>query len=145
LKKLVWNKMFQYNGRVLKEGQPWTDIAGVKHPANWHTWQRDEKEAHGIKEVPNLIPTLPKSLDDIKKRLLARVGQEKESLLRQTDGYILRYVETEEAIPENIKKYRNAIRTRGKEIQQVIYGLSTHDELDELSSGVLAKWPKLEE
>ena len=137
--------MFEYCGRIIKESQPWTDVAGVKHPANWHTWNKDEKEAHGLKEVPDFIPTLPKSLDDIKNRKLSRLQYERESLLRKTDWYILRYVETEEAIPENIKKYRSNIRNRGKEMEQAINELSSHDELDEFNSSELAKWPQLEE
>ena len=40
--------MWNYNGKVIKEGRAWTDDNGVQHPATWYTWSEDEKVAHGL-------------------------------------------------------------------------------------------------
>jgi len=40
--------MWNYNGKVIKEGRAWTDDNGVQHPANWGIWSEDEKVAHGL-------------------------------------------------------------------------------------------------
>tara|TARA_R110002073_G_scaffold14015_6_gene58194 strand:- start:2690 stop:3256 length:567 start_codon:yes stop_codon:yes gene_type:complete len=40
--------MWNYNGKVIKEGRAWTDDNGVQHPRNWGIWSEDEKVAHGL-------------------------------------------------------------------------------------------------
>jgi hypothetical protein len=40
--------MWKYNGRHIKEGKAWTDNNGIQHPANWHVWTEQEKEAVGL-------------------------------------------------------------------------------------------------
>jgi len=40
--------MWNYNGKVIKEGRAWTDDNGVQHPSNWGIWSEDEKVAHGL-------------------------------------------------------------------------------------------------
>lgn len=40
-----------YNGKVLREGRPWTDDNGIQHPGNWNVWTAGEKSAHGLTEV----------------------------------------------------------------------------------------------
>lgn len=49
---MVW----KYNTRTIKEGKAWTDDNGIQHPANWHVWTRQEKEAIGMLEI---IPQTP--------------------------------------------------------------------------------------
>jgi len=48
--------MWIYNGKTIKEGKAWTDYNGIQHPANWHVWSKQEKEAIGLVEV---IPQTP--------------------------------------------------------------------------------------
>jgi len=48
--------MWTYNGKTIKEGKAWTDDNGIQHPANWHVWSKQEKEAIGLVEV---IPQTP--------------------------------------------------------------------------------------
>ena len=48
--------MWTYNGKTIKEGKAWTDDNGIQHPANWHVWSKQEKEAIGLVEV---IPQAP--------------------------------------------------------------------------------------
>ena len=43
--------MWQYNGKTIREGKAWTDANGIQHPANWHIWTRQEKEAIGMVEI----------------------------------------------------------------------------------------------
>jgi len=43
--------MWTYNGKTIKEGKAWTDDNGIQHPANWHVWSKQEKEAIGLVEV----------------------------------------------------------------------------------------------
>jgi len=40
--------MWKYNGKHIKEGKAWTDSNGIQHPANWHVWTEQEKEAVGL-------------------------------------------------------------------------------------------------
>ena len=40
--------MWTYNERHIKEGKAWTDNNGIQHPANWHVWAEQEKEAVGL-------------------------------------------------------------------------------------------------
>ena len=49
---MVW----KYNTRTIKEGKAWTDDNGIQHPANWHVWTRQEKEAIGMVEVIEQTP-----------------------------------------------------------------------------------------
>lgn len=48
--------MWQYNGKTIREGKAWIDANGIQHPANWHIWTRQEKEAIGMVEI---IPQTP--------------------------------------------------------------------------------------
>ena len=49
---MVW----KYNTRTIKEGKAWTDDNGIQHPANWHVWTRQEKEAIGMVEIIEQTP-----------------------------------------------------------------------------------------
>ena len=49
---MVW----KYNTRTIKEGKAWTDDNGIQHPANWHVWTRQEKEAKGLVEIIEETP-----------------------------------------------------------------------------------------
>ena len=40
--------MWTYNGKKIKEGKAWTDNNGIQHPANWHVWTEQEKQAVGL-------------------------------------------------------------------------------------------------
>ena len=49
---MVW----KYNTRTIKEGKAWTNDNGIQHPANWHVWTRQEKEAIGMVEIIEQTP-----------------------------------------------------------------------------------------
>jgi len=49
---MVW----KYNTRTIKEGKAWTDDNGIQHPANWHIWTKQEKEAIGMVEIIEQTP-----------------------------------------------------------------------------------------
>ena len=49
---MVW----KYRNRTIKEGKAWTDDNGIQHPANWHVWTIQEKEAIGMVEVIEHTP-----------------------------------------------------------------------------------------
>jgi hypothetical protein len=40
--------MWNYNGKVIREGRAWTDDDGTQHPANWNIWSADEKISKGL-------------------------------------------------------------------------------------------------
>ena len=40
--------MWTYNGKQIKAGKAWTDNNGIQHPANWHVWTEQEKQAVGL-------------------------------------------------------------------------------------------------
>jgi hypothetical protein len=48
--------MWKYNGRVIREGQSWTDDNGIQHPSNWNIWSADEKAAAGLTEATPETP-----------------------------------------------------------------------------------------
>ena len=49
---MVW----KYNSKTIREGRAWTDDYGIQHPANWHVWTREEKEAKGLVEIIEETP-----------------------------------------------------------------------------------------
>ena len=49
---MVW----KYNSKTIREGRAWTDDYGTQHPANWHVWTREEKEAKGLVEIIEQTP-----------------------------------------------------------------------------------------
>jgi hypothetical protein len=40
--------MWNYNGKVIREGRAWTDDDGIKHPASWSRWTAAEKANAGL-------------------------------------------------------------------------------------------------
>jgi|TARA_Y100000114_G_C11759832_1_gene328895 hypothetical protein len=40
--------MWKYGSRIIKEGRPWTDDNGVKHPRMWRRWTDEEIKERGL-------------------------------------------------------------------------------------------------
>lgn len=74
--------MWNYNGKVIKEGRAWADDNGTQHPANWQVWSADEKTSKGLvwtdpvtppdsrfyrwhQNADGTISSTPRPLDDV--------------------------------------------------------------------------------
>tara|TARA_Y100001938_G_C8064288_1_gene419221 strand:- start:40 stop:210 length:171 start_codon:yes stop_codon:yes gene_type:complete len=40
--------MWKYGSRIIKEGRPWIDDDGVKHPRMWRRWTDEEIKERGL-------------------------------------------------------------------------------------------------
>ena len=176
--------MWKYNGRSINPGKSWRDDNGVLHPGNWNIWSAEYKTSMGIIEI---IPEIPpdsrlytwsidsdgkitskaKSLDDsgsgeskvlgLKSTLKNEVKMKQGSLLAQTDWVVIRKIDIDKEIPANIKTWRDAIRAKATEMENVIDASSSVDDIANLwvtykeddegkivKSGILYDWPELE-
>jgi hypothetical protein len=126
--------------QVIKEirGGPYTDEAGVQHPANiFSVWSAEELKAIGIYSViedhdsidhktesqsgkytytineNNVTKTFSKKdkdIDAIKEEKINSVNRIQNSILNNTDWYYIRKADKGTAIPTDIQNYRDAVR-----------------------------------
>ena len=127
--------------KELRGGAPYTDEAGVQHPANiFSVWSVDELKAIGIYNIiedhdgidskteshtgkyaytineNNVTKTYSKKdkdVDKIKEALSKSIKLSQNSILDQTDWYYIRKTDNGTAIPTDIQNYRDAIRIAG--------------------------------
>tara|TARA_R100001443_G_scaffold95382_1_gene101933 strand:+ start:664 stop:1173 length:510 start_codon:yes stop_codon:yes gene_type:complete len=168
--------MWKYKNKIIPENKSWVSEDGVTHPPNWQIWSAEEKAHFGLIEVKQeekpdskiydfsvddgVVTKKKKTLSNIKKNLINEVKNHQENLLRQTDWAIIRAADSGSAksVPENIQKFRNAIRSTADDFENAISSAKTHDEITKLfvknhqdkdgkisSTGILFNFPKLEE
>ena len=75
-------------------------------------------------------------------------------MLKSTDWYAVRQIETGQAIPENLLNYRASVRAAANSIESAINGCTTIDEFKALftvpvdedgrptGSAIIHSWPK---
>ena len=135
--------MWKYGDKIIRPGKGWIDSNGVRHPSNWHIWSAEEKAKYNIKEVIEARPpdsrlytwsmggdgkitSTAKILDDsegsvgLKTTLKNEVKKQQGSFLSQTDWAYIRHYDTGKDVPDNIETWRNAIRTKAKEMEDAI-------------------------
>jgi hypothetical protein len=102
--------------------------------------RREQKEAIGITWVPDPVRaddrfywdgdiTLPKDLDGLKAQFVAQVKDTAGKLLAQTDWTVVRKVERNIDIPDNIVSKRAAIITEANRLENDINATETVEDL----------------
>ena len=105
-------------------------------------------------KTDNDIPT-GKDVGDVKQEglktiLIREVKAQAQGILNQTDWYVVRKADTDEAIPSNIATHRDAVRTKQAELETAITNAADTPALETLykrnESGVrpLGDFPNLE-
>ena len=147
--------MFKYGDKIIRPGRSWTDSTGTQHPGNWNIWSKAEKDALNIKEViedpkpdsrlyfwsqggDGKVTSTAKPLDDsegvvgLKTTLKNEVKKQQGSLLSQTDWAYIRHYDSGTDVPANIETWRNAIRAKATEMENVIDNSTDIDPIADL-------------
>tara|TARA_R100000734_G_C3311136_1_gene101945 strand:+ start:1005 stop:1532 length:528 start_codon:yes stop_codon:yes gene_type:complete len=142
---------YKYKDRYLKVGKAWQDDDGFKHPYNWaSSWSADDLKKWGVtieKDVDTsfderfyLAKNIEKKLEDenvvdpitgkqeirrgLKYQWIEITKSTANGLLTVSDWYVTRKSETDKAIPSDITKYRQDVRTASKTIEDKINACS---------------------
>lgn len=143
------------------------ELDGVQYPSNWLNFATlEEKESRGIyeviggaepdqrfywqgsrqdvvdeenKKVTVSWPALPKDLDQLKQEWLRNVKTAAASLLAPTDWYLVRKLETEQAIPQPVQDHRLAVRTASNQYEQAIQAATSVEDIISVSQTI--SWP----
>jgi len=153
--------MFLLNGQRLPEGTPF-EHNGVQYPANflnlsteaeksaigitWENepvraddqfyWDGDINNPKALEDVTNEDASITKGL---KSNWVAQVKQTTNSLLAQSDWYVVRKFERDVAIPTDIVTKRAAIITEANRLEVAISGAITVEGLIEVLNS--QNWP----
>lgn len=147
------------NNQYIYETVPF-EINGVQYPANWlNLSSPEEKLAIGITEVTTTnssedsryyeviqhlengvitYENIPKDLTELKEKIILQINSEAYDLLKLTDWYVIRLMETFEPIPTDWLNWRKSIRETASNEINVINNITTIDQLKELSG---VAWP----
>ena len=133
--------MFLLNGQRLQEGTVFKDTEGNTYPPNWLNQSTEEqKEAIGITWVPDPVRAddrfywdgdinSPKDLDGLKELYTRQIKETAGKLLAQTDWMVVRKVERNIDIPDNIVAKRAAIITEADRLENDINATETVEDL----------------
>ena len=141
-----------YNSKEIRAGKSWTDKNGVQHPANWHIWPKEEKDAMGITSVEPESPPdgeyynwsmgsdykitkSAKPLADVKTKKIEDAKYYANSTLSSSDWYVTRKSESDTAIPSEITAFRTAVRTNYAALKSAINAAGDVDAV-----AVLYEW-----
>lgn len=153
--------MFLLNGQRLPEGTPF-EHNGVQYPANFLnlsteaeksaigiTWENDPVRADdrfywdgdinnpkALEDVTNEDASITKGL---KSNWIAQIKRTTNSLLAQSDWYVVRKVERDVAIPVDIVTERAAIITEANRLEAAIIAATTVEGLIEAIN--TQNWP----
>jgi hypothetical protein len=136
--------MFILNGQPLSPDRAFTTPDGTQFPSNWIRLSTlEQREAIGITEVPdppvynqeyywgydeegNLIP---KDLEQLKELHIQRVKQTANGNLQPTDWYVIRQLERNIEVPEDIASYRAEVLAVSDAREALISAVTTVEEL----------------
>lgn len=149
---------FLLNGQPLAVDTPFTDANGTRYPANWlRLSSPEEKAAIGITEAADPEPydqrfywgydadnhLIPKDHAQLVEQWTTQTYQVANSLLTPTDWMVIREADNGKVVPDDIRSWREAIRTTAKRKVAAISATTTTDDLAAL---VLApeysEWPQ---
>jgi hypothetical protein len=130
---------WKHDGKVIIEGRSWTSSEGISHPKNWSSaWSDDDKKSFGLTwEEPTVEKLYNRMFYWDDKPILDSDGNQVVTLglktiwtqntkntanskLAETDWYVVRKAETDEAIPSKVATYRTAVRTASASIEKSI-------------------------
>jgi len=133
--------MYTLNGKTLRLDKAFTTEDGRQFPRNWlRLSTKAERDALGIVETPDVVtpsydqrfywsPENPKDLDQLKEQWTSQVKQTADSLLSQTDWYIIRASETGVAAPQSVLDKRTAVRDLSNIKEAFLAATTSTDEL----------------
>lgn len=146
---------FILDGKTLQQGVAFTDKDGNQYAANWLQLSTlEEKEAIGITEIAD--PVLaddrfywggdinnPKAIDDkdeengsvtkgLKSQFIAQIKDTTNKLLAQSDWYVIRKLERNIDIPNDIANKRSAIITESNRLETAINAVADVEALIEV-------------
>lgn len=142
--------MFILNGKTLALDVPF-EVDGVSYPANWlRLTSLEEKQALGITEVPDqprpddryywvtdngdgTFTTTPKDLTSIKSMRVSEVKTTAGSLLAPSDWKVIRAVETDVPLPDDLKASRAAIRSKSNDFEAAINACTSVEQIASLT------------
>jgi hypothetical protein len=136
--------MFLLNGQRLQEGTVFKDADGTMYPPNWLNQSTEEqKKAIGITWVPDPVRAddrfywdgnidNPKDLDGLKAQFVAQVKDTAGKLLAQTDWMVVRKVERNIDIPDDVVAKRGAIIAEANRLENDINTTKTVENLIEV-------------
>ena len=132
---------WKHDGKIISVGRAWSDSKGIQHPSNWAIWSDDEKKARGLtwEDPPAPFDSrfywsagIEKRLADssdgtigLKTLWINKTKDTANDLLRPSDWYVTRKTEKSTAIPSDITKYRNDVRTACNTIETKIKAASS--------------------
>ena len=115
------------NNKEVFIGRSFRDSKGTLHPSNWMKYSSAEKSAIGLIQTtspasddPQVLKTSGLSLDQLKKAAISRAKEIASERLSQTDWYVIRASENNEALPTEISQVREAIRTASNQIESTV-------------------------
>lgn len=158
--------MFMLNGQPLALDTPFKTEDGTQYPSNWlRLTTLEEKQAIGIVEVddPQTYddrfywgPSIPKQLEDetvipegqtepvttkgLKSQWIEQVKDTAGKLLAQTDWMIVRKVERDVAVPEQVTAYRSAVVAETTRLETAILAATDVETL--ITTVSTQNWPK---
>lgn len=136
--------MFLLNGQRLQEGTVFQDADGIMYPPNWLNQSTEEqKAAIGITWVADPIRAddrfywdgdinNPKDLDGLKTQFVAQIKHTAGTLLAQTDWMVVRKVERNIDIPDDVVAKRAAIIAEADRLENDIQAAETVEDLIEV-------------
>jgi|TARA_R110000751_G_scaffold90737_4_gene178022 hypothetical protein len=173
--------------KILNGGQAYVTEDGTQHPSNifklWETSKLNEIGIYPIEEqnlsldskteirtntieykinsntVTSIKSKKDRDFNEVKINELKDINQIQNNLLSPTDWYYIRKIDKSTAIPSDVQKYRDDIRTAGdsmikaitdasdKEAFQKLYPVwAVTDEDDQINTGgILGIWPDLKD
>ena len=150
------------DGKIISEDKAFTTPDGTQYPSNWIRLSTlEQKEAIGLVEIPpergynqqyfwgydsdgNLIP---KQLEDevvtpeegesytqtgLKTQHIRQTKETANTLLAPTDWYVIRQLERNIEVPENIASYRAEVLAVSDAREELISAVTTVEELKSL-------------
>ena len=156
---------WKHDGKIISVGRAWSDSIGIQHPSNWAIWSDDEKKARGLTWEDPPAPYdnrfywsagIEKRLADssdgtigLKTVWINKTKDTANALLQPSDWYITRKTEKSTAIPSDITKHRDNIRTACNTIETKIKAASDMTAFKKLfdsadSNGItdINRWPE---
>jgi hypothetical protein len=157
---------WKHDGKIISVGSAWSDSKGIQHPSNWAIWSDDEKKARGLTWEDPPAPYdnrfywsagIEKRLTDssdgtigLKTVWINKTKDTANALLQPSDWYITRKTEKSTAIPSDITKHRDNIRTACNTIETKIKAASDmtafkklfDSALDSKGTTTINNWPE---
>ena len=137
---------WKHDGKVIIEGRSWTSSEGIAHPKNWNSaWSDDDKKSFGLTweevaaeksydskfywnaDTAKSLTDVTETIDGeevvtlgLKTTYINKTKSTANSKLAETDWYVVRKAETDEAVPSKVATYRTAVRTASASIEKSI-------------------------